>query len=99
MSDHRNSGPQGARLSVYIQYPEMVTDEVHSDLPQAIHSGEEFIYVLSGKIELRVANKMEILESGDGAWYQSEFVHKLRSLGDQRATVLVVICSCARESR
>ncbi|MES9831744.1 MAG: helix-turn-helix domain-containing protein [Candidatus Thiodiazotropha sp. LLP2] len=96
---HGNSSPQGGRLNAYIQYPEMVSEKVQSDTPQAIHSGEEFILVLSGEIQLCVADKEEILESGDGAWYLSEFVHKLRSLGDQRATVLVVTCSCAKATR
>ncbi|MES9852167.1 MAG: cupin domain-containing protein [Candidatus Thiodiazotropha sp. L084R] len=96
---HGNSSPQGGRLNAYIQYPEMASEKVQSDTPQAIHSGEEFIFVLSGEIQLCVADKEEILESGDGAWYLSEFVHKLRSLGDQRASVLVVTCSCAKATR
>jgi uncharacterized cupin superfamily protein len=96
---HGNSASQGSGLSVYIQHPERLTEASSSSRPQASHSGKEFIYVLAGQVQLIVADKQEVLNPGDGAWYMSEFVHKLHSIGDERADVLVVTCSCGRDSR
>ena len=94
---HGDSVSQGARLSVYLQHPELLSESESSACPYATHSGEEFIYVLNGKVQLRVADKMEELNPGDGAWYNSEFTHKLNSIGKRRADVVVVTCSCGNE--
>jgi transcriptional regulator with XRE-family HTH domain len=96
---HGNNASQGSGLSVYIQHPERLSEDSSPLRPQASHSGEEFIFVLTGKVQLVVADKKAVLNSGDGAWYMSEFVHKLHSIGDERADVLVVTCSCGRDSR
>jgi transcriptional regulator with XRE-family HTH domain len=96
---HGSSAPQGSRLSAYIQHPELIDETPHSVLPQASHRGEEFIYVLTGQIELRVADKVVVLDTGDGAWYLSEFVHKLYSIGGERASVLVVTCGDGKSNR
>ena len=96
---HGDNALDGSRLSVYLQHPELLSESGSSLRPHAAHSGEEFIYVLNGKVQLRVADKLEELNPGDGAWYKSEFAHKLNSIGTRRADVMVVTCSCARPSK
>jgi transcriptional regulator with XRE-family HTH domain len=89
---HGDCKPVGSRLNIYIQHPELIQEEDKTPLPHAVHPGEEFIYVLTGTLQLSVADKTTVLNTGDGAWYRSELVHKLYSLGEKRAEILVVSC-------
>ncbi len=54
------------------------------------HEGEEWIYVLSGKLTLSLAGKTYDLEPGDAAHFESRLPHRLIARGDQDAEVLVV---------
>ncbi len=55
------------------------------------HPGEEFIYVLKGKIEVMVGENKNILPPGDCIHFNSSIVHKLRNLSDEKAELLVVL--------
>ncbi len=55
------------------------------------HEGEEFIYVLEGKIEVLVGENSSILEKEQTIHFNSALVHKLRNLGTQVAKLIVVI--------
>ena len=55
------------------------------------HLGEEFIYVLKGKIEVMVGENRNLLGSGDSLHFNSSIVHKLRNLSDEKAELLVVL--------
>jgi quercetin dioxygenase-like cupin family protein len=57
------------------------------------HEGEEFVYVLAGKIEVSVGEHINTLESGDSLHFNSGIRHKLRSVSDETAELLVVIYS------
>ena len=54
------------------------------------HDGEEWIYVLSGKLTLSLADKTYDLEPGDSAHFDSRLPHRLIARGDRDAEVLVV---------
>ncbi len=54
------------------------------------HDGEEWIYVLSGKLTLSLAGKTYDLEPGDAAHFESRLPHRLIARGDREAEVLVV---------
>jgi len=54
------------------------------------HEGEEWIYVLSGKLELSLAGKTYELSPGDAAHFDSRLRHRLIAPGPQEAQVLVV---------
>jgi transcriptional regulator with XRE-family HTH domain len=55
------------------------------------HLGEEFHYVLKGKIEVMVGENKNILGPGDSLHFNSSIVHKLRNIGDKRAELIVVL--------
>jgi transcriptional regulator with XRE-family HTH domain len=59
------------------------------DVPD--HVGQEFLFVLQGKIEVAVADQVITLGSGDCATYDAALQHKLRRLGSAIAKVLVVV--------
>ncbi len=54
------------------------------------HDGEEWIYVLSGKLTLSLAGKTYDLEPGDTAHFESRLPHRLIAPGPRDAEVLVV---------
>ncbi len=55
------------------------------------HEGEEFVYVLQGKIEVTVGEHNNSLAAGDCLHFNSGIRHKLKSISDQKAELLVVI--------
>ena len=55
------------------------------------HLGEEFIYVLKGKIEVMVGENKNVLGTNKSLHFNSSIVHKLRNLSDKKAELLVVL--------
>jgi len=55
------------------------------------HEGEEFIYVLEGKIEVVVGDNPNVLGKGESIHFDSEIVHRLRNLSEEPAKLIVVI--------
>lgn len=54
------------------------------------HEGEEFIFILSGRVEFMAGPRKYLLEPGDSLYFDSALPHRGRSLGDE-ARALVVI--------
>jgi transcriptional regulator with XRE-family HTH domain len=54
------------------------------------HEGIEFLYVLSGKMELRAGEDRHRLNEGDAVYFDSSVAHGYRRLGSTRTTALVV---------
>ena len=55
------------------------------------HEGEEILFILSGKIELKIGSRVEILNPGDCVHFDSTIPHKLNSLTGRKAEALVII--------
>jgi transcriptional regulator with XRE-family HTH domain len=54
------------------------------------HDGEEWIYLLSGRLTLSLAGKTYELEPGDAAHFDSRLPHRLIARGPHEAEVLLV---------
>jgi mannose-6-phosphate isomerase-like protein (cupin superfamily) len=59
------------------------------DVPE--HVGQEFLYVLQGKIEVAVADQLLTLDVGDGATYDVGLHHKVRRKSSTVARVLFLL--------
>jgi transcriptional regulator with XRE-family HTH domain len=57
------------------------------------HEGEEFHYVLEGKVEFRTDDRVEILYPGDSLYFESEINHSFRSLEGKPARVVAAVWS------
>ncbi len=55
------------------------------------HEGEEFTYVLAGKIEIIVGEHVNKLQTGDSLHFNSGIPHSLKNVGEEEARLLVVI--------
>ena len=76
-------------MEPFIVTLEPVTEEVE---PSA-HEGEEFIFVLKGRLEILFAGSTEILEEGDSIYYDSIHPHLVKPLGNEPAQILAVLYS------
>ena len=57
------------------------------------HDGEEFLHVLEGTLEFRSVSRVEVLESGDSIYFESDLSHSFRCLGEKAARAIVVVWS------
>lgn len=55
------------------------------------HLGEEFIYVLSGRVEIQYGERTFQLGEGDSIYYDSTVDHHIHAIGSSSAKVLAVI--------
>jgi len=55
------------------------------------HEGEEFVYVLAGKLEIVVGEHVNRLKVGDSLHFNSGIRHQMRNIGDDATELLVVI--------
>lgn len=57
------------------------------------HDGEEILFVLKGRIELRVGKSIQTLGVGDCVHFNSSMPHQLSSVGATPASALVVVAA------
>ena len=63
------------------------------------HEGEEFVYVLSGKVEISVGDHVNSLGPSDTLHFNSGIQHHMRNVGSANAELLVVIYQPFRMAR
>jgi len=56
------------------------------------HEGEEWIYVLSGRLRLMLGGEATVLEPGDAAYFDGLMPHRWDVLGDEEVEMLMVGC-------
>jgi transcriptional regulator with XRE-family HTH domain len=59
--------------------------------PLSAHEGEEFIYVLSGAIQINYGKSTYELEAGESIYYDSVVPHDVHARGEENARILAVI--------
>jgi quercetin dioxygenase-like cupin family protein len=55
------------------------------------HEGEEFNYVLAGKVRVTVGEHRNTLKAGDSLHFNSAIKHQLKNVGHETAEMIVVI--------
>lgn len=78
----------GHRMLAVVLKPGEVEGTAH---PMSHHEGDELLYVLKGSIILQLADRRELLDVGDCAYFNSAIPHKLIQVGDKEAEALVII--------
>lgn len=74
------------------------TKPVMTKDPRWAHGGEELLFVVSGKIAVKLGADELVMERGDCLYFPGEIKHEVRSIGRQKAEVLVVIALPAEEA-
>jgi quercetin dioxygenase-like cupin family protein len=70
--------------------PLVVLLEENSEDEASVHEGEEFIFVLEGKVAVRLGEDRFVLEPGDSVYYLSTTPHKIAAVSGG-ATILAVL--------
>ena len=60
------------------------------DIRPHVHPGYEFLYVLEGELEVRHADRPQVLEPGDGVYFDASTPHSYRCAGKTPATAVIV---------
>jgi len=81
---------RGKNMQPYILIPDFEPGE------SLQHEGEEFMYILEGKIEFFYGTEKFILSQGDCAYFESHIPHNGRSIGEEKAKVLIILHSYKR---
>jgi transcriptional regulator with XRE-family HTH domain len=55
------------------------------------HEGEEFAYVLEGRVEIEVAGETNVLKKGSALHFNSDLPHTLTNLSTKQSKLLVVV--------
>jgi len=72
--------------------PFLVTlDPSETEEERSTHDGQEFIYVLEGTMEVRLGEKVHLLEPGDAIYYDSTIPHLVKCHGPERTRILAVL--------
>ncbi|MFD0000582.1 cupin domain-containing protein [Nocardia sp. NPDC127526] len=55
------------------------------------HTGDEFVFVQSGTVEVTVPGDVITLEQGDSRYFAATTPHRIRSISPERARLMVVV--------
>ena len=75
-------------LPFIIDPPAEFTDKTFKE-----HLGEEFLFVHEGQVEVDFMNERVLLERGDALHFNAQKPHRIRSVGEVQAQLLVVVHS------
>jgi transcriptional regulator with XRE-family HTH domain len=79
----------GKSMSPFVVRPNDTTiDDPHAE--HAEHTGQEFVFVHAGTVELVYGDQTLTLGTGDSAYFDASVGHKLRTIGTVAAEVVVV---------
>lgn len=84
-----NKKPDKHMEPFLVEFPAMATE----DMVFVSHEGEEFVYLMEGRLEFRTPDRVEILEPGDSIYFDSEVSHSFRCVGEGTAKAVVVVWS------
>ena len=70
-----------------VRVPPKAREQIH----MISHKGQEFSYMLEGRLELHLDKEMLILEPGDSVYFSSTIPHGLRGLDNKDALFVSVI--------
>ncbi|MFF4777047.1 helix-turn-helix domain-containing protein [Microtetraspora fusca] len=76
------------RMTPFMLYPPHDADRI----PFRDHHGEEFLFVHEGRAELLFPSYAVELAPGDSVYFRATTPHKVRSLSESRAGVLLLVC-------
>ncbi len=68
-----------------------IDPQLNNSYTLSVHEGEEFLFVLDGKIEIEYGKTKYQLEKGDSIYYDSIVPHHVHSPGNKKAQILGIV--------
>ena len=62
------------------------------------HAGQEFDYIISGKMKIQIGNNFEELQAGDSIYYNSSTPHGMIAIGGEDVTFIAIILPGEKET-
>lgn len=81
-------GKAGRRMEPFLVSLKPLIDR---NVARSSHEGEEFLFVLSGKVEVFLDRYSDVLSEGDSIYYNSTIPHHVHSTEEKEALILAVI--------
>ena len=69
----------------------VILEPAETEEERSTHDGQEFIFVMEGKMEVRLAEEIHILEPGDSIYYDSTVPHLVKCHGKETTKILAVL--------
>ncbi len=66
-------------------------EAVNKPIELSVHEGQEFDYVLSGSLKVRLEDHVEILNEGDSIYYDSGHGHGMIAIGGEDCRFLAIV--------
>ena len=82
------AGPEGL-TAVKVVFPADRVDTEHHDHE---HGGQEWLYMLKGRLRLTLGDERTVLEPGDAAFFDARLRHRFDVFSEEDAEVLMVSC-------
>jgi transcriptional regulator with XRE-family HTH domain len=71
-------------------YAEFLPVKKTQDIRPHVHPGVEFLYVLDGELEVRHGEAEQVLNAGDGVYFDASTPHSYRCAGKTPSTAIIV---------
>jgi transcriptional regulator with XRE-family HTH domain len=84
LSHHDNSKQMEPYLLTFIKNSD--SEEIMAE-----HPGQEFIYILEGKLIMNVGDIKYVLEKNDSFYFNSSIAHSVKNIGDGSARIIWII--------
>lgn len=82
------AGKAGRKMEPFLV---RLTPLIDRNVVRSSHEGEEFIYVLSGRVEVFLDKYSDLLSEGDCMYYNSTIPHHVHSAEEKEALILAVL--------
>ena len=69
-----------------------------AEAPSSSHEGEEFLFVLSGQLEVSVLDEVHRLDPGDSIYFDSRLEHSLRASAATSVRLIACVAQPGRAS-
>lgn len=83
------AGPEGL-VAVRVVFPADRVDADHHNPHE--HPGQEWLYVLKGRLRLTLGAERTVLEPGDAAYFDARLSHRFDVFSEEDAEVLMISC-------
>ena len=87
---YKNLGYNFAHRKIEPLYVTIPVGANHDMVPNS-HDGQEFDYILSGTMRLRVCKNEVVLKPGDSVYYDSRTPHALQAVGEEPVHFLAMV--------
>ncbi|HEX6770767.1 MAG TPA: XRE family transcriptional regulator [Acidobacteriaceae bacterium] len=71
-------------------YAEFLPVRKSQEIRPHVHPGFEFLYVLDGELEVRHGDTVQVLNPGDGVYFDASTAHSYRCAGNKPASAIIV---------